>query len=380
MRILMVAEVPRQREAGTAGVLLNHAHELQKRGHDVECWFLEDIVGCRPGPKRFLALIFAFRVAKRIMKDPMKYDVVNLHTPTGCVYGLWRRALGRRGTPPYVFTMHGIIERYACIMRREHRKGRAWHFGWKNRLWHRIYHQSLYSCAIRTSDYGVACNREAWTYPELVHDRDPGRLWYVPNGVEEKFFLKREYAEKTLLRLLYVGTWLDRKGIYYLVDAFRMLIRRNLAVELTVAGCVSSEADVKAFFSPEVRNRIRVLPFVNREDMPDVYAEHDIFLLPSLMEGMPLSLLEAMAAGMPVVTTNNSGMADLVEDEFNGLSIPTADADSLVKAVERLCASVELRKQLGQEAARMMRRYTWECVTHQLERVLMLAAGREAGK
>ena len=157
-----------------------------------------------------------------------------------------------------------------------------------------------------------------------------------------------------------------------------MLIRRNLAVELTVAGCVSLEADVKVFFLPEVRSRVRVIPFVKREDMPAVYAEHDIFVFPSLIEGTPPPLLEAMAAGMPVVTTKTSGMADAVETGFNGLTVPTADADSLVEAVERLCGSVELRKQLGQEAAKMMRRYTWAHVTRQLEAVLSLASQQAA--
>ena len=183
----MASDVPRQREAGTAGVLLNHAHELQKRGHEVECWFLEDVVDPNAWPKRLVALTFAVRVAKRIMKAPARYDVVNLYAPVGCVYGIWRKAFGRRGTPPYVFTTQGIIERYAHVMRREHRKGRAGHSGWKNRLWHRVYHQTMFSCAIRTADYGVASNREAWTTPSLRRP-DPGRLRYVPNGAEEDFF------------------------------------------------------------------------------------------------------------------------------------------------------------------------------------------------
>jgi len=366
--------VPRQKEAGTAGVVLNHASELRKLGHEVDCWFLDDVLNDREQTGRFSALVFASRIAKRIASSPGKYDVVNLHGPSGCLYGARRKWARSTTLPPFVFTIQGILERYAHVMRREHRKGRAWHFEWKNRVWHRLYHQTILAWAIRTADYGVASNREAWTYPELVYDRDPGCLYYIPNGVEERFFLKHEYTQKTPLRLLYVGTWLDRKGIYYLVDAFRTLIHKSVGVELTVAGCVSSEEDVKAFFSPEVSSRVRVLPFVKREDMPAIYAEHDIFVFPSLMEGMPLSLLEAMAAGIPVVTAYNSGMADVVEDGFNGLTIPTADADRLVEAVERLCRSVELRKQLGQEAARMMRRYTWEGVTRQLERVLMLAA------
>jgi len=118
---------------------------------------------------------------------------------------------------------------------------------------------------------------------------------------------------------------------------------------------------------------------VAREEMPGLYAEHDIFVLPSLVEGMPLSLLEAMAAGMPVVTTNTCGMADVVEDDTNGLLAPPADAENLAARMEQLCRSAALRKQLGQEAQRTMRRYTWECVTEQLEQILLLAVQRGGG-
>ncbi|HEX4001815.1 MAG TPA: glycosyltransferase family 4 protein [Candidatus Acidoferrales bacterium] len=374
---MIATDVPRQREAGTAGVVFSHAQELQKRGHDVECWFLEEMMDSDAWPKRLVTLRFAFLVARRIMKTPAKYDVVNLHGATGCVYGTWRK-LRREGTPPYVFTMHGLIERYAYVMRREHRKGRAWNFAWKNRMWHRAYHQGIFSWAIRMADYGVSCSREGWTYPELVRDRDPNRLWYVPNGVEKAFFQKREYTERIPVRLLYVGTWLDRKGIYYLADAFRALLLKSIPVELTVAGCGGSEQTVRDFFAPEVRGHVHVFPFVKREEMPGVYAEHDVFVFASLMEGLPLSLLEAMAAGMPVVTTYNSGMADVVEDGFNGLTVLTAHTESLVEAIERLCGSVELRKQLGQEAARTMQRYTWERVTERLEKVFALAVRQEA--
>jgi glycosyltransferase involved in cell wall biosynthesis len=134
---------------------------------------------------------------------------------------------------------------------------------------------------------------------------------------------------------------------------------------------------VRIFFTPAVRDRVRVLPFIERSEMPALYAAHDIFVFPSLMEGMPLTLLEAMAAGMPVATTNRCGMADVVENEVNGLLVPSADGEALALAIERLCNSAELRKQLGQNAQETMRRYAWEKVTGKLERVLLLAA-REA--
>lgn len=374
MRIVIAIGVSRQFEAGAAGVVFNTARELKRRGHTVECWFLEDIFERPAWPARFEALLFAIRTAKRILRERKKYDVVNLHAPSGCIYGLWRKLLRPGGAPPYVLTMHGSEERYVRAMRQEDRKGRAWNFGRKNRLWHRAYHQTMYDYSIKTADYGAVVNREAWICAELKYGVPAGRIWFVPNGTEMRFFNNREFTEKSRIRLLFVGTWLDRKGIYYLVDAIRLLFPKMPLLSLTIGGCLSSEEHVKGFFDEELRGRIRVLPFIKREAMPALYAEHDIFVFPSLVEGMPLTLLEAMAGAMPIVTTTTCGMADVIENEMNGLLVPPADAGKLSEAIARLCRSLELRKQLGQEAQRTVRRYTWEAVTRRLEDVLCLAA------
>jgi glycosyltransferase involved in cell wall biosynthesis len=93
---------------------------------------------------------------------------------------------------------------------------------------------------------------------------------------------------------------------------------------------------------------------------------------------MPLTLLEAMASGMPVVTTNTCGMADVVEDGVNGLLVAPADAAALAAGAERMCQSVDLRKRLGLAGQETMRRYTWARVTEKLEEVFALAAGSGA--
>jgi glycosyltransferase involved in cell wall biosynthesis len=259
-------------------------------------------------------------------------------------------------------------------MQLEDRKGRAWNFGWKNRLWHRIYHQTMYDYSIRTADYGVVADREGWICAELKYKREPGLIWYVPNGVEEQFFIPRTFPEKTLCELLYVGTWLDRKGVYYLAEAFGLVAKRIPGIRLTVAGSSVSAEQVKKMFASELRDQVCVTPFVKREDIPAMYAGHDIFVFPSLVEGMPLTLLEAMATGMPVVTTNTCGMADVVENDVNGLLVPAADAQRLSEGIERLCQSTDLRKRLGLAGQETMRRYTWEQVTEKLEQVFMVAA------
>jgi glycosyltransferase involved in cell wall biosynthesis len=374
VRILIAIGVLRQEEAGAASVVINHARELTKRGHQVDCWFLEDVLPQPARPKRLEALIFAFRTARRVVNGGHAYDVVNLHAPYGCAYGVWRKMF--RVAPPYVLFMHGSEERFVTFMRGEQRKGRASNFGWKNRMWHRLYHQTLFDWSIRTCDYGAVVNREAWITAELKYRREPGRIRYVPNGVEQEFFAGRTYVPRSPLRLLYVGTWLDRKGIYYLAESFCLLARESSALEMTIAGAGRSEQEVKASFAPEMRDRVSVLPFVPRHAMPSLYADHDIFVFPSLVEGMPLTLLEAMASGMPVVTTLSGGMGDVVEDGFNGLLVPPADSQELVAALRDLCGNAELRCRLGHEAQNTMRRYTWDHVTERLERILTLAAER----
>ncbi len=378
LRILIAIGVSRQKEAGAAGVVLNHAAELVKRGHTVDCWFLEDVPESSAGWKRFEALRFARGVSKRIRQETGKYEVANIHAPWGGEYGSWRRGAGARSGPPYVLTMQGSEERYVEAMRVEDRKGRATNFGWKNRLWHRVYHQRMYDLSIETADYGAVANREAWICCELNYKRESGRFWYVPNGVEERFFIPREFTEKRAIELLFVGTWLDRKGVYYLAEAFAMVAKKNADVRLTVAGSSVPAEEVKRIFPVEVRERVNVMPFVKREEIAGVYARHDIFVFPSLVEGMPLTLLEAMATGLPVVTTNTSGMADVVEDERNGLLVPAADAEKLARGIERLCESVELRKRLGLAGQETMRRYTWGVVAQKMEAVFTLAV-RNAG-
>jgi glycosyltransferase involved in cell wall biosynthesis len=365
-------------EAGAAGVAINHARELEKKGHHVDCWFLEDVLSRPARPKRLEALIFSVKVAKRIAGGTAKYDVVNLHAPWGCAYGMLRGFRRGASLPPYVFTMQGSEDRYMKAMREEWRKGRALNFGWHNCVWHRAYHQTMYGWSIRTATFGAIANTDARKMAERRYKMPPGRLAYVPNGVEGRFFVSREYPASAATRLLFVGSWLDRKGIYYLVDAFESVAKKKPDVTLTVAGCLLPERQVGAYFPESIRNRVHVLPLVKRDDMPKLYADHHVFVFPSLVEGMPLCLLEAIATGMPTVTTDAPGMNDVVEDGVNGMLVPPANADQLEQAISRLCDDSELRRRLGEEAQRTARQYTWASAAQQLEQLLLRAASEGA--
>ena len=87
-----------------------------------------------------------------------------------------------------------------------------------------------------------------------------------------------------------------------------------------------------------------------RDDIPDLLAALDIFVLPSHSEGVSLALLEAMAAGLPVIATAVGGLPEVVTDGVNGLLIPPQDPEALAQALARLLDDPALAKKLGENA------------------------------
>jgi glycosyltransferase involved in cell wall biosynthesis len=367
LNILIGSGVPKRREGGVAAIICNLGRELECLGHRVTYVFLDDLVVPGSVSPRFVELIFSHRLARYVVQNREKFSLVNLHAPAGLVYGIRRKWFGGADYPPYVMTLHGLEERRVHVMSREAKKGRAWNFNWKNRLWHRVYHFPRFRWSIRTANGAHAYSRDVWNLLQLEYNLDTDRAAYIANGVERRFFVPRRYQDREDLRLLYAGTWLDQRGIYYLRDALRILAPRIPGLKLTVAGPGAPPEEILSFFGGDLAQQIVVRPVVPAEHMPELYAEHDVFVFPSLMEGLPSVLLEAMASGMPVITTETCGMPDVVEGDFNGLLIPPADSAALERAILRLAASVELRQKLGEAARKSMERYTWECAARQLE-------------
>ena len=377
LRILMSACVPRRREGGVAAIIYNLGRELEKRGHSLTYVFKEDLFGEDAVSARFNELVFARRLDRFISRDPGRFSIVNLHAPSGLVYGLRRRWLGIRGLPPYVMTLHGLEERRIHVQSREVKKGRAWNFSLRNRLWHRFYTFPLYRWSIRTADGAHAYSRDVWNILQLNYNLDSSRTAYIPSGVEPRFFLPHRYDSAGPLKLLYVGTWLDQRGIFYIRDALERLAVQIPGITMTFAGCAGPPETIQEFFGPKLASTVVVQPVVPSERMQELFASHDIFLFPSLMEGLPSVLLEAMASGMPVITAETCGMPDVVEDGFNGLLVPPADAAAIEEAVLRLAASPELRQSLGQAAQLTMARYTWERSALMLEELFRRVIANE---
>jgi glycosyltransferase involved in cell wall biosynthesis len=153
-------------------------------------------------------------------------------------------------------------------------------------------------------------------------------------------------------RILYLGQLVERKGLHVLVEAF---VRMVVDAELWIVGGDWSAGDYPA----RIREAIdglgladRVTLLNHRENVAALLQQADIFVLPSLSEARPRSILEAMLAELPVVASDVGGIPTIVEHEKNGLLVPPSDAAALADAFDRLAASEATRIQLGR-AGRM---------------------------
>jgi glycosyltransferase involved in cell wall biosynthesis len=145
-------------------------------------------------------------------------------------------------------------------------------------------------------------------------------------------------------RLIAVGRLKAPKDFVTLVRALALLPRESF--EALIVG----EGPDRSMLESELRrlgleSRVRLAG--ERHDVPDLLAASDVFVLASVSEGLPVSVLEAMAAELPVVASHVGGLSELVVDGETGLLVPPRDADALAAALGRLAADHSLRRQLG---------------------------------
>ena len=178
------------------------------------------------------------------------------------------------------------------------------------------------------------------------------KLLLIPFGVDTARFRPAEEPPPHPFRALFVGQVSIRKGMPYLLEAWRRLNWRD--AELWIVGRPSAD------FVP-LMDRYRALPGVRWKGHIDVpvslFQQADVFVFPTVEEGSALVTYEALACGLPVVTTPNAG--SVVRDGVEGLIVPVRDVDALAGALERLREDESLRRNLSVNARRRAETFTW---------------------
>ena len=157
------------------------------------------------------------------------------------------------------------------------------------------------------------------------------------------------------LRLIYLGVLIQAKGVYDLVESIARLAADGVEVQATLAGDREIEQVRQAARTRGVADRVELPGWVGKEKKLELLRTADVLVLPSYKEGLPLCVLEAMAAGLPVVCSAVGGLPDLVIDGSNGLLFPAGDVAALTDRLARMVKDEALRLRMSEANRRRIR-------------------------
>jgi glycosyltransferase involved in cell wall biosynthesis len=268
-------------------------------------------------------------------------EVVHTHNLAPLLYGgLAARLLGP-GRPAIVYSEHNQIYRAGKQARRR------------------------FSTYVRVADEVVAVSHDLRrTLVEGLRVRPPVRVLH--NGIDPRAFTGVDAS--TVRRELgftggefVVGTAVvlsEQKGIRYLLEAARIVRRADPSIHFAIAGDGPLRAELEGLASTmRLGDGVRFLGY--RRDVPELVASLDLYVLPSLWEGLPLALLEALASGKPILATAVGGNPEVVEDGENGLLVPPRDPEAIAHAVLRMRSDAPLLERMRRNnVARFARQFS----------------------
>jgi len=350
MRILRVAG---DLYPAFVGGIAIHAHEMSKMqasmGHEVtvytSIWDDEPLEEMRDNYRifRFRGLtIFRNPIAPSLfyslLRKRNKYDVIHAHSHlySSTVFCAIARMIG---SSPLVVTNHGLVSQTAPM--------------WLQK----IYVPTVAKWVYNTAD-SIICYTETERNQLIDLGIKPEKISVIHNGVDTDHFAPlTNIAPKK--QILWIGKYVPGKGVEYLLQGFQSFSREFSDYTLLMIGRGPQKDDcLKMIEDLGLKDKVILRDFIDNKDLPDIYQQSCLFVLPSLEEGVPRTILEAMACGRPVVCTALPQLIDIVSG--CGVLIPTKDARAVAGALSELASDPARAHDLGQAArAKVVSQYSW---------------------
>jgi glycosyltransferase involved in cell wall biosynthesis len=206
------------------------------------------------------------------------------------------------------------------------------------------------------------------TFVDEGYPAEKIRVAYL--GVREDFFdLKRDYRIEGPVKILFTGNFDIRKGVRLLLEAIRSCRRTGLDLRLELMGNLGNGASC---LQPGDEIFFTHTAFAPAEQVAAAFAHADLFVFPTFAEGSSRSGMEAAAAGLPIITTENCGLP--LEHGKSAIYVPVNDSDALAQAICQLSSQEGVREQIGGNAMRTVtENYTWMHYGHQVAEYLQEA-------
>jgi len=275
---------------------------------------------------------FSPHIFRTLLKIRDDYDLIHAHCHL-FLSTIMASLVRRIGSPPLIITTHGIMSASAP--------------DWFNLL----YMKTIGKWTLKSADR-VIC------YTEMEKDKlanmlkiDSEKISVIPNGVDTDLFRpdpnnNKQSNQSNAITILWVGRFVRGKGVEYLIQAAKILVKEVPDLKILLVGDGPSKGKIKGLIEKfNLKKNVIIKENVPNENMPEVYQKSDIFVLPSLNEGVPKTLLEAMACGIPVIISEFPHLEELIKNA--GLTFPKGDVHALADKIMRLIRDRELAKELG---------------------------------
>jgi glycosyltransferase involved in cell wall biosynthesis len=355
MRLLVASFIQPSESTGMGKWTARIAKELQRRGHEVSLFFAPSGGGAA---SRHL---FGARVALELATRRNRLDVAVIHEPHAAEASILQHA----GFPRVVVMSHGVESRVEEVLAQAARSGatdsprlRRWRhavlWGWRERV------------AFKNAA-GTLCLSEADRYFLLHRLRIPAdRVVRFVNGADLAPFVAKPEGGELVLS---IGTWIPEKGSRLLPRIWRRVRERWAWGKLVLAGTGLEGRSVLRDFSDVDHDSVMVIPrFGAPQDIQGFVKKAGVFILPSLREGSPLALLEAMSYGLPPVAAAVGGVPEIISRQEEGMLYPPEDVELAAEHVLGLLGDASRRATVGKAARERVQYLTWAAAADAVER------------
>ncbi|MFV9631153.1 MAG: glycosyltransferase [Methanosarcinales archaeon] len=380
MRILQVIPYFTPKRGGDVNVCYNLSKQLVNRGHEVTIiatdfefdeGYAKSLVNVRIIPFKVTVRIGLFLISlsmkKWLKKEIKNYNVIHLHNLQSYQNNVVYHYARKYGIP-YVLQAHGLAPR---MMKRSMLK-------------------KLYNWVWGYSILKTASKAFALTKMELDEHKEMGvgedRIEIVPNGIDLSEYeapprrgeFKKKYGIKDDEKIvLYLGRIHKIKGIDLLVNAFAEIVEELDNIKLIIVGPDYGFLSIlkRQIEGLKIGNKILFTGPIYGRDKLEAYVDADVYVLPSVYEAFPTTVLEAWACGTPVIITDRCGIADIVDGRAG--CVVEYDKDQMQNAIIKVLSDEELRRGFREEGRKLVKNeFGWEGVVLDIEKIYLGLIGR----
>ena len=302
--------------------------------------------------------IYAFKQLKKLFSTHY-FDLIHVHTPTASF--LIRYAAKKAQQGKIVYTAHGF------------------HFfkGSSTKNWLAFYPAE--KLAAKWTDALVVMNKEDFISGERLGFKKNKDLFFVNgvgvdlneykiNNTEVDNFLKTELKlENDAILITCIAELSKRKNQFFLLENWKETVSKIPNAHLVFVGKGPDEEKIQTFIKVNNLSNVHLLGY--RNDVPKIISDSNIITLVSKQEGLPRCLMEGMAVGKPIISTNIRGSAELVSNEQTGFLVNLGDNENLVKRIIELAGNEEMRHKFGEKAKINIEKYSIDNVLKEMEKI-----------